>query len=515
MSFTKTALSLSETNQFPKMIVDYISGNEKLRPFYTYVPSVDSFKQAIEDKNKELINRELLVKVISQQYIKTGISGRQELINSLLNKNTYTVCTGHQLCLFTGPLYFIYKIITTINLAKELKVHYPDNNFIPVYWMASEDHDFEEIKSINLFGQKLSWNNPLASGAVGRLQTESLKEVIDELKKILGDSTFADELTNLFSDAYLHHSTLADATRMLVHSLFLNSDLIILDADDAELKKEFLSIMKDDIANKTNYHLVNNSIETLKKAGYSAQVNPREINVFHLTDNNRVRIENSTNEMLNLSPEEYSPNVVLRPLYQQKILPNLAYIGGPGELAYWFELKDMFNHHHINFPVLIPRNFAMIIDGKSVQQMSKMEISIADLFKDTEVLIKEFVTRNSSENISLKDEEVKLIATYQDVMSKAVKTDASLKGAVDAEMQKALNSLKNIESKLLKAEKQKQETSINQIKKIKEKVFPQGSLQERHDNFSPYYLKTGPKLIDNLSEEFNPFKFEFLVLTIE
>ncbi len=513
MSFKKTTLRLADTKQFSKLVIHYINGEEKLRKFYSYKPSIDSFKQAIEDKSKENINRKLLVEVITEQYKKSNISIPSAQISILENENTFTVCTGHQLCLFTGPLYFIYKIITTINLAEELKKQYADYNFVPVYWMASEDHDFDEIKSINLFGQKLMWDNPTAKGAVGRLKTDELKVTIDEFKKILGESSNANELTKLFSEAYLNHPNLAVATRYLVHSLFADSDLVILDADDARLKSEFLEIIKDDISNRTNYKIVNKTIEELKQAGYDAQVNPREINLFQLTDNDRWRIEKPTDETLNLKPESYSPNVVLRPLYQQKILPNLAYVGGPGEIAYWMEYRAMFNHHKINFPVLIPRNFAMMIDEKSEQQMNKLGITISDLFKDTEVLIKEFITRNSTIDISLKDEEDKLVAAFNVIMEKAVKFDVTLKGAVEAEMQKALNSLKNIEGKLVKAEKQKQETTVNQIKKLKDKFFPGGMLQERHDNFAPYYLKSGKQLIGDLKEQFNPFEFEMMILS--
>ncbi len=512
MSFKKSTVKLSDTKQFSKLIVDYVNGEQALRKFYAYSPALSSFKQVIEDKSKEKINRKLLVEVLTEQYERIGITDYKLQITNLQSENTYTVCTGHQLCLFTGPLYFIYKIITTINLAEELKKQYPTNNFVPVYWMASEDHDFEEVSSINLFGKKISWDNPSAKGAVGRLNTESISIVIDELKQIVGDSANAKELMELFTTAYLKHTNLADATRYLVHTLFQEYSLIILDADDARLKNEFIGIIKDDITNNTNFHLVNNTIEELKQVGFGAQVNPREINIFELSDNNRVRIEHNNNETLNLKPEAYSPNVVLRPLYQQKILPNLAYIGGPGELAYWLEYKSMFEHNKINFPVLIPRNFALQMDEKLISQLHKLGFKTEDIFKETDVLIKEFITKNSGDDISLKAEEEKLTANFQEIITKAAKVDVTLKASVEAEMQKALNSLKNIESKLIKAEKQKQEISLNQIRKIKDKFFPAGNLQERYDNFMPYYLKSGKGLIADLKESFNPFEFEMLIL---
>lgn len=512
MALKNYKIPLGETGQFAPLFTDYINGEKKVQPFYTYMPALDSFKQAIADKKKETINRTLLADVLTAQY--KNLDSRTLNIELLRDENTFTVCTGHQLCLFTGPLYFIYKIISTINLAEALKKQYPEYNFIPVYWMAGEDHDFEEIRSIHLFGKTISWENPAAKGAVGHLATDSLNTVIDELKQILGESANAVALEQLFSEAYLKHSNLADATRYIVHNLFGEYGLVVLDPDDAQLKSEFAAIMKDDIANQTNYRLVSESIRQLEALGYEAQVNPREINVFHLTENDRTRIEKADDETLNFQPQEMSPNVVLRPLYQQKILPNLAYIGGPGELVYWLEYKAMFDHHKIAFPVLMPRNFALLSDEKTEQQLQKLGIEAIGLFTDTDVLIKSFVSKNSGDALSLKAQEERLTQVYVEISAKATAIDVTLKGNVEAELQKSLNALKNIEGKLLRSEKQKQETSINQIRKLKDKFFPEGTLQERYDNVAPYYIKAGKTLIPQLKEVFDPFDLRMMIVVL-
>src|SRR3989344_4404179 len=229
MTLKKQHISFEDTKQFSKLFLDYINGESMLRKFYSYSPEIDSFKQAIDDKRKESTNRILLVDVLKKQYSKySDNSTLSDNINLLLKKETFTVCTGHQLCLFTGPLYFIYKIISTINLAEALKKKYPENNFVPVYWMATEDNDFEEISSINLFGKKIKWNSD-AKGAVGRLNPASLNVVIDELKQILGESANAKELIQLFKDTYLQHVTISEATRYMVHQLFSEYGLVILD----------------------------------------------------------------------------------------------------------------------------------------------------------------------------------------------------------------------------------------------------------------------------------------------
>jgi bacillithiol biosynthesis cysteine-adding enzyme BshC len=305
---------------------------------------------------------------------------------------------------------------------------------------------------------------------------------------------------------------------------------VLLDGNDSRLKKEFSEIIKDDIFNNTNYKLVNQTISELEKEGVKAQVNPREINCFYMTDNLRerivfvdlkykvqnTRIEFTKDELLTElknNPEHFSPNVVLRPVYQQMILPNLAYVGGPAEIVYWFEYKRMFNYYKINFPVLIPRNFAMLTDEKYNQQIQKLGFTISDIFKNTDVLIKELVNKNASSELSMKIQEEKLSDLFNEISAKATAIDSTLKGNVEAEFQKALNAIKSIESKLLRAEKQKQETNINQLRKLKDKFFPEGALQERYENFAPYYLKSGKQLIADLKEQFNPLEFEMMILT--
>ncbi|MDF2436489.1 MAG: bacillithiol biosynthesis cysteine-adding enzyme BshC [Bacteroidota bacterium] len=519
MPYKKSQIDLSLTGQFSQLFIDYVNADPKLKSFYSFTPDLLSFKDAIaSNKRVQTTDRKLLHDVLSDQYNRinaesSDVKKTKSNIDLLLDENTFTVCTGHQLCLFTGPLYFIYKILSTITLSEKLKEKYPEYNFVPVYWMASEDHDFEEIKSIHLFGKTLNWDNPSAKGAVGRLSTSSLNGIINELSGILGESSNAKELISLFENAYLKHDTLADATRFLVHELFGSYGLVIIDPDDRRLKAGFIDIIRDDISNQTNFKLVNDTISSLSKIGVKAQVNPREINVFRLTDD-RTRIESASTEVLELPEEDYSPNVVLRPLYQQKILPNIAYVGGPGEIAYWLEYKAMFEHHRIMFPVLVPRDFILITDEKTTQQIDKLGLELMDLFKETEHLVKEYVAKHSSAEISLKDQEEGIIKVYNEIIGKVTGVDQTLRGSVEAELQKTLSSLKNIGSKLLRAEKQKQETSINQIKKLKDKFLPEGTLQERYENFSSFYLKYGKQFISEVKVAADPLEIEMKILEL-
>src|SRR5690606_19527220 len=237
-----------------------------------------------------------------------------------------------------------------------------------------EDHDFEEINYFNFKGKKFRWNKESA-GPVGRLSTQGLQDFFEIYSLELGSSTNAGTLKKLFEDAYLKHNNLADATRFLANSLFGKYGLIILDADDADLKRAFIPYIKEELQNQTSFKAVEKTIENFKD--YPIQVNPREINLFYIEDNLRERIifendkyyVNNTKtsfckeEILNLvetNPEKFSPNVILRPLYQEVILPNLCYIGGGGEIAYWLQLKSFFDKIKITFPILLIRNSVLI-----------------------------------------------------------------------------------------------------------------------------------------------------------
>jgi bacillithiol biosynthesis cysteine-adding enzyme BshC len=532
MSFKKTNISFEETGLFSKVFTDYIKGESYLAPFYQYQPTITGFKKAIEDRTNQNISRDVLVKVLNEQYGKKGSDATNKNISSLADKNTCTVTTGHQLCLFTGPLYFIYKIITVINLAERLKKEYPANNFVPVYWMASEDHDFAEINHTYLFGKKIEWSgDSLAGGPVGKISLETLAPVLDGLLTIIGESEKAVELKKILVEAYSGNKTLAEATFAFVNALFGKYGLVIIDADNAELKKLFIPVITDEINNQSSFKLVSATDEKLAKHGIEPQIFARDINLFYVNEQGRNRIEKQNDSYLvlntktiftkeqilaevNQHPERFSPNVILRPVYQQMILPNVAYIGGPSEVAYWLQLKAVFEYHKAMFPLLMPRNFAMVIDKGTAGKMDKFKLNAKDIFLETEELVKSYVISNDG-GIDFNTEKEKLKAVYDEISAKIKTIDTTLIALAEAELQKQYNALKVIETKLIRAQKQKDETNVNQIKKMKEKLFPDGSLQERHDSFIPFYLQYGADFFEMLRKEFNPFEYSMAVISEE
>ncbi|HAS45415.1 MAG TPA: bacillithiol biosynthesis cysteine-adding enzyme BshC [Microscillaceae bacterium] len=513
-------IDFADTKLFSQTFIDYITENDTLKEFYHQSPSIDNFAQQIAlKKTFPKATRTVLHQVVTEQY-KAIETAPQAQIDALLDENTFTVTTGHQLNLFTGPLYFVYKIAAAINTAKALKEKYPDYNFVPVYWMATEDHDFEEINHFHLFGKTHTWETS-QTGAVGRFTPDGLQSIFEEIN----------EAPEIFRKAYLEQPSLAEATRYLVHHLFADTGLIVFDADHPALKSVYQEVIKAEVLNPASFEIVSKTSEKLNALHYKTQVTPREINFFYLEEGVRQRIVHNDNhfevlgtdlkfsseEMAKLieeHPERFSPNVILRPLYQEWILPNLSYIGGPSELVYWLQLKGVFEHYQVPFPMLQPRNFVLFVNKPSVKKFNKLHLSIQDLFLDEVTLRKNFVLANSENEITLEQETEGLNQLFERLVQKSQDVDKSLEGFIKSEHQKALKSLGNIEKRLKKSEERKMETEVNQLIKLKEKLFPNGAPQERYENLLNFYINN-PAFISQILEKLNPFGFRMNVLMEE
>ena len=533
------AISFSETNYFLPLVCDYLDEKEEVKPFYHRFSNLENFKAQLKEKAASYNSgnddkRKVLVEVLQRQYkhLETTEVTRNN-IASLVEENTFTITTGHQLNLFTGPLYFLYKIISTVNLTSELKEEYPEYNFVPIYWMATEDHDFEEINFFHLHGKKFQWNPPGSSktgGAVGEIGTEGLEEVLRLFSAETGNTANAERLKQLFKSAYLEHSNLTDATRYLANELFKDYGLVIIDSAERELKQFFVPYMKEELLSKKSHENTLLKAQALSEAGYGVQVNPREINLFYLEEGLRERIKErdgryfvndteiewSREEMLDLvekEPEKFSPNVILRPLYEEVILPNLCYIGGGGELAYWFELKDYFEAEGIPFPILLLRNSALIQTEKQNEKRQKLNISNQEIFLKQHELINKKVRQISNIDIDFSPQKEHLVEQFQKMYELAEKTDKSFIGAVRAQEVKQLKGLDKLEKRLLKAQKRKLEDEVTRITDLQNQLFPNGSLQVRHHNFSEFYLEYGEDFIAELFRELKPLDHNFKIIT--
>jgi len=535
MDFKIAHLTFEDTKLFPKVMMDYVKGESYLTPFYPYKLAIAEFKKVMEDRAQKSVDRKTLVKVLSERYKKNAPDATEftlKNIKLLDDENCFTVTTGHQLCLFTGPLYFLYKIVSAIRLSQKLRDEYPDKHFVPVYWMASEDHDFAEINHIYAFDKKVEWSLDKSEigGPVGSIPTKSLKPVLDNLFSLMGDGEHAVDLKKILQEAYTKYPNLAEATFYLVDKLFGKYGLVVIDPVNAELKKSFIPVIIDELLNQSSFKQVTETNARLEKAGVEPQIATREINLFYIDAKGRNRIEKqgdkyiivganesfTQDEIIVLakkSPERFSPNVVLRPLYQQMILPNLAYVGGPSEVHYWLQLGEVFKYHKATFPILIPRNSATVVDKGTMNRMDKLKLTVKDMFRDAEELIKEHVVKEYS--IGFEKEKEQLAKLYEGIAKKTDTIDPTLSVIPKAELQKQYNALKSIETKLIRAQKHKDETALNRIRNMKDKLFPDGVLQERHDNFIPFYIGYGSGFIDALNQYLDPLDFRMVVMTEE
>lgn len=528
------SIPFSNTKSFSKLFLDYTERSVSLRPFVSVFPSTDEISGLTDQVNLSSASRQLLSDILKKQYEKANIldEGKLHLISSLKDANTFTVTTGHQLQLAGGPLFFTLKILTTIKLAEELSKK-GDKKFIPVFWLASEDHDIAEIDNIMLFEKEISWK-PEAEGTPlsGALSTKGLKEFFKEIFELIHGSANEELLKELLSSSYLDScaNDLSAATTRFVHRLFSDFPLLVIDSNDKELKRNFVPLLQKEVQSSFSYRAAVRTTNDLEAAGYKGQASVRELNLFYINGNNRERIDKTGTSFRTITsskewdvqslvneidehPERFSPNVILRPLYQQVILPNVAYIGGPAEVAYWLQLKGVFDEAGVLFPAVVQRNSVMLLEKKLTDKIEKLGLKVNDFFDEEEHLVKEFVESHSS--VDLTDEKEAVARAFEPVIVKAFNTDPTLKPSAEAELKKILNSMDAFHSKLIRAEKHKQEQSINQIRKIKQKLFPGNSPMERQETIIPYLAKYGSTFLRDLYTNLSAVPHDFKVVILD
>ena len=516
-----------KTGYFSSLILDYLQQHPGLSSFYTAFPTMDALQAQAQQKSAgfSASKREVLLTTLRQQFDPRTVSvATQANLDKLQEDKTVTITTGHQLCLMTGPLFFIYKIVQTIKLCDQLNASDTVHHYVPVYWMATEDHDFEEISSFLFGGKKFKWSHPATGGAVGSLDLDSLQPVLSLLEQLLPNSQSGKNLKKWIKEAYGKSKSLAEATRKLVNMLFGEYGLVIVDGDSPALKQQFIPHMEQELLESRCQTTVEQQITDLKNNynnSYRPQVSPREINLFYLTPAARQRILSHTEgfeldgdpshiskqqllKELHSHPERFSPNVLMRPLYQEVILPNVAYIGGGGELAYWLELKTYFESQQMDFPLLILRNSAVLCTPKTAQKITNFNLQPQDFFLRRTPLINKKIRQISNIDLDLQFLKNTLKENFQHLEKLTQQTDASFIGAVAAQQQKQFKGIDHLEKRLLQAQKKKLRDQVARLTQLYESLFPGESLQERQLNFTTFYLEYGPSLIPNLLEAFDP-----------
>lgn len=520
-SFSIEKIGLQDSQQFSKLFIDYLAQQEQVQSLYAFYPDMDGLTTAMQKRSAQPINRPVLVERLNAQYNGLPSSEKvQKNIQLLANDNAFTITTGHQLCLGTGPLYLILKTLSCVKLCEALKAKHADKEFVPVFWMASEDHDSAEINHFYVFGKKYTWET-LQTGAVGRFTTEGITEVLDTIK----------DIPDWLKEAYQSSATLAEATRKVMHHLFADYGVVVIDGDDADLKKEFAGIIEKELFDQSAVGVMNQTNKSIESQGYSIQVNPRDINLFYVKDSIRERIEKqgerfgvlhtnfsfSAEEIkmeLSNHPERFSPNVVLRPLYESTILPDIAYVGGPGEIAYWLQLKEVFNVYHTFLPAIFPRIFSGLVTKQQYSKIEKAHVTLAELFLSEFDLKQVVVSRSIQQLVSIDVQAKEITHAFDAIASIATTVDGSLQTWAQAEKAKVVKQIEDIEKKLRKAEERKHEDLIKSVLGIRDKILPGGKLQERQESVFTF-LVNDEHLIRKLYESFDPCTFNIQMCCYE
>jgi len=541
MKFNATPISYRSTGLFSALINDYIETKGTAQSFVNYAATKEGYKKAIEQRASFPTNRKVLVEVLQNQYTQlakdvNSLNNKEafKLVNDnvslLLKENTFTVTTAHQPNIFTGPLYFFYKILHTIQLAAELKKQFPQHNFVPVYYMGSEDADLQEVGSYNLAGEAYQWNTK-QKGAIGRMKVD------DELIKLLQNlegywlvQPAGKEALEVLKQAYQKGKTISEATLALVHAFFGKYGLVVLQPDNAQLKAVFVDVMEKELRTGFSQKAIQPTKEKLAST-YHVQSDGRDLNLFYLKENTRARIdkqgasyivvdanisftEEEIVKELHAHPDRFSPNVILRGVYQETILPGIAFIGGGGELAYWMELKNVFNEVKVHYPILQLRNSFMFMNEKQTAHWNSLGFSLEDLFKPMLELELDYVKNQTKENLALTNHIASLNDLYASIQQDVIKIDTSLGDHTKNLSVQAQKKLALLEKKMIRAEKRKQQTSIDRIKAIKGSLFPKNSLQERVENFSEWVGSYGWDWVEAVLENSTTLNPSFTIITI-
>lgn len=524
MVFDTEKISLEQTGLLSPLLRDYLYNSEKVRHLFSFFPEKESVPAAIAQKQQQHIDRAALANILLAQATSRNASAATLAnIAQIKDENTFTVTCAHQPTLLFHPAFYFHKIASTIALAKELKASFGAYNFVPVFWLGSEDHDLEELGSATVGGLAVSWQTA-QTGAVGRfLIDDSFKQVIAEFKQAAPNLN----IHLLMEEALQHTQHFGAFAAYVTQAFFKEEGLVVLNQDCPQLKMQFASVIEDEILHSRAEAVLQPTLQFLE-GNYKAQASVRPINFFYLGKNYRERIvrqgedsfavlnrqETFTRESIKTAiaetPENFSPNVIFRPLYQETVLPNVAFVGGGAECSYWLQQKALFDYYKVAFPIVLHRTPVVVLPQNVVRKMSKLQLITESVFKQPDAFVKGYLEENFGNEISLKEATEAIAQTFAFIEEKLAAIDSTLAMSVKAEKQKALAAVAQLEGKGIKALKRKSETVVEQLTAIHQAFFVAGALQERKLNF--FDLPEAEKLLATILANSNPFEKNLIVV---
>ncbi len=539
------SIKFSEIPSHPQLFVDYIENYEKVKNFYpSNFRDEEALIKNLENYNKSLEHREKLVNILRKQYSKIKASSKTiSNIEALLSENTFAIVTGQQLGILTGPLYTIYKIITSIKLSEQLNEKYPELRFVPIFWLEGDDHDFDEVNWIKVLDienslTKIVYDDGLDAetnrGPIGNYQFDlMIEQFIEKISSTLRETEFKPDLINLIKQHYFAGASFKSSFVGLLKEFFDKHGLIIFDPQDLEVKEWLKHIFIKDIE---IYRFLSEEL-ILRSAkleqNYHAQVKIKPINLFYIEDNGRYLIEPSGNDFrlkgkrkkftheqlineIDSTPEKFSPNVVLRPICQDFLFPTAYYIAGPAEICYHSQIYPYYAIHNLTPPILYPRASATIIEAKVQNILNKYELSLKNFFSDIEALATNIADRNSEIVVNNLIEKAiqDTHLPFEELRENLIKIDATLEDVVKTARNKTITALEVVKEKALQAQRKRNEIIFRQIYKTSNILYPDENLQEREINFIYFANKYSLSFIDYIFIQLDINSFEHQIIQI-
>lgn len=537
-------INFSDIPGHQNLFLDYLYEFENVSDFYSNdfrnkENYLKIFKNIVE--NRKLLSPDISA-VIENQYssLKPGDLTKQN-ITKLKEKRTLAIVTGQQLGILGGPLYTFYKIITAIKLSRFLSERYDDYNFVPVFWLEGDDHDFNEVRAVKLIDENnslinISYKDEIEEDdlkqSVGLINFDnSINDFFTKLSSVLKETEFKSTLFNRIQDYYKEGRSFKDAFRDLIFNYFDNYGLVIFDPQDNEFKKLLKPIFKKEI---TDFRIHTEQLvhvsATLEEL-YHAQVKVKPVNLFLRVDEGRYSIEPVDNEyrlkrkrksftqeqlleLLENEADKFSPNVLLRPICQDYLLPTAFYVGGPSEISYFAQIKPLYELYNIPQPLIYPRSSATILENSISNSLEKFSVNVKDIFIDVENVKKNII--NSVEESSVDeifgDISNRIETSFDQLKEKLLDLDKTIADSSNRYRDKMLGTINELKSKAEKAQQKKYETTLRQIDRAAVHLFPHSNLQERELNFIYFANKYGDDFLKTIFEELQINKFEHQII---
>ena len=540
-------INFSDIPNHQNLFLDYMYEFENVKDYYKYnfrnkEQYLSIFKSISESRKNKQLN---LASILNNQYSALqNVSVKTSRNIQLLEKEkTIAVVTGQQLGILGGPLYTLFKIITAIRLSNQLTERYDEFKFVPVFWLEADDHDFNEVRSINLLdnenqilnlGYKEEINDDDAKQSIGHIKfDESINEFFNQFEGSLRDTEFKNELIVKLREWYRVGKSFKQSFKELIFWMFDEYGLVIFDPQDPQVKSLLKPIFQKEINDFTLH--TQKLIQTSAKLEelYHAQVKVKPVNLFYHTDDGRYSVE-PVDEVFKLrrkrkqftkdeilaeieaSPERFSPNVLLRPICQDYLLPTGFYIAGPSEIAYFAQVTPLYDFYNIETPIIFPRSSATILEKNVSSGLDKYDLSMNDIFLGLDELKEKVIADLSENNIDTAfveaSKEIEL--TFDKIKENLFAIDKTLVDSSGRYQDRIMSSILELKTKAIKAQETKHETTIRQLTRLSNLLYPLGNLQEREINFTYFYNKYGKDFIRKIYDDISVSEFEHQIISL-